>query len=674
MITKKEILNVEVNIFDSFFQSYPLYKKDIWESEELLQDHLVGRKPIKYRRKIDFTNHKNEYIKTQIKYFYGKSLVENMYTITTVFEAKSFDIKKVLQFIDIHYPNIKSILDVSKEELIEVYMNYLTERGIKTHKIKNGNKVVNDPLIVMNTFYNYIYDLLDDTLEIDKDIWDGTKLPIEINYTSTQSKKLKFTKVNMKFRGLVKKYFKTRLLELKNLTFSISMRYLHELSIFLNYLDEYYPELDIKHINRHHIVGYLDFLRNKKIIDKVNKKTKQATNVYISTNLTVIRKFLTDLKIFEWPEAPKKHIENLFLPNDNPHRRKSEIFKEPKYIPDYIWEQVVDNINLMNAEYIPIILIMEGSGFRGTDVLGLKIDCLDQDNQGDYWLVGDQRKVNYKDHKVPISEELAKVILSQQEITKEKSNSDNNPDNYLFVSYRGPRKGKPKTTSTLSRVLNDFSKKAKVRDSNGNIYRFNNHGFRHRYGVTMINNGMNIVHLQRLMAHASPEMTMVYAKIHDKKLKEAYFKSREKSGIKFTSNGEIVKVNIEDQALENEFELEWIRHNYDSIRMDHGMCIKSVKMNCDYADKVLEPPCIANNCRSFHVDGTFIDYYKNQILSLKKDIEVYEKQNHIRSLEFANKKLANYTKILNELTEKGSINGLSKERREYIGKERVERG
>src|SRR5699024_1033599 len=163
----------------------------------------------------------------------------------------------------------------------------------------------------------------------------------------------------------------------------------------------------------------------------------------------------------------------------------------------------------------------------------------------DYWLVGDQRKVNYKDHKVPISVELAKVVIAQQEICKQKSTSENNPDNYLFVSYRGPRKDKPQTTAnmsnvlnnitkksnkrkatpqtkaTLSTVLNNFAKKVNIRDVNGEIYRFKNHAFRHRYGVTLINNGMSIVHVQRLMAHASPEMTLAYAKIHDQTLKDA---------------------------------------------------------------------------------------------------------------------------------------------------------
>src|SRR5699024_11303053 len=99
----------------------------------------------------------------------------------------------------------------------------------------------------------------------------------------------------------------------------------------------------------------------------------------------------------------------------------------PKYMRDCTCDQVVENIHLIGVRYILIILIMEGRGFRGTDVLGLKINCLEKDNKGDYWLVGDQRKVNYKDHKVPISVELAKVVIAQQEICKQKSTSENNP-------------------------------------------------------------------------------------------------------------------------------------------------------------------------------------------------------------------------------------------------------
>src|SRR5699024_12230114 len=114
-----------------------------------------------------------------------------------------------------------------------------------------------------------------------------------------------------------------------------------------------------------------------------------------------------------------------------------------------------------------------------------------------------------------ISVELAKVVIAQQEICKQKSTSENNPDNYLFVSYRGPRKGKPQTTATLSTVLNNFAKKVNIRDINGEIYRFKNHAFRNRYSVTLINNGISIVQVQRLMDHASRDMTLDFAKIDE---------------------------------------------------------------------------------------------------------------------------------------------------------------
>src|SRR5699024_12255770 len=126
------------------------------------------------------------------------------------------------------------------------------------------------------------------------------------------------------------------------------------------------------------------------------------------------------------------------------------------------------------------------------------------------------------------------------------------------------------------RVLNDFAKQANIRDVNGEIYRFKNHAFRHRYGVNLINNGMNVIHVKRLMAHASPEITLAYAKVHDQTLKEAYFNANNKGGIKFDIEGYTIKTNIDEQAMENHLASEWIRHNIDAIRMDNGMCMKSI--------------------------------------------------------------------------------------------------
>src|SRR5699024_12166907 len=113
------------------------------------------------------------------------------------------------------------------------------------------------------------------------------------------TKRIRFTKVNPEFRELAKKYLYTRVIELKNLTFSIGVRYLHELSIFLNFLDDNYPVLEIRYIERKHVAAYLTCIKNKLILDKNNRQKIKATNTYDRSNLSIDRNFLTGMKMIE---------------------------------------------------------------------------------------------------------------------------------------------------------------------------------------------------------------------------------------------------------------------------------------------------------------------------------------------------------------------------------------
>jgi hypothetical protein len=110
----------------------------------------------------------------------------------------------------------------------------------------------------------------------------------------------------------------------------------------------------------------------------------------------------------------------------------------------------------------------------------------------------------------------------------------------------------------------------------------------------------------------------------------------------------------------------------DSIRLDHGFCIKSPKLSCDFLEQTLEPPCIKNNCRNFHSDHTFLDYYKEQIIKIESDIEIYKKPNRLRSIELIQPKLKSYKDIASSLEVGDGIYGLSKDRREYTNNERKE--
>ncbi|UOQ92180.1 tyrosine-type recombinase/integrase [Halobacillus shinanisalinarum] len=329
------------------------------------------------------------------------------------------------------------------------------------------------------------------------------------------------------------------------------------------------------------------------------------------------------------------------------------------------------HIDKLQKQFIPILLTLEASGFRISDVLSLKVDCVVQNEHG-WWLVGDQRKVRYKEHKVPITEEIAKIVLSQQALTREISTKQTNPNDFLFPMLSGKRKGMPITSSMFISNLNKFAYRCNILDTNGEIYWFRNHAFRHRYGVNLINNGMNILHVQKLLAHASPEMTLVYARIFDNTLRTEWEKARENGALRFSKSGNLVGADLNQQAEENGLELEWIRHNLDSIRLDHGFCVKSPKLQCDFLDQTLEPPCIKNNCRSFHVDQSFLSYYEEQIKNMESDIEIYKKTGRTRSVEIIQPKLTKYKEIANDLSMDQGMYGLPKEKREYVGNQQKE--
>lgn len=343
-----------LNIIEKFFDDNPVFKNEVWCSDDIPMAKESIRPVAHNRNTIDFNICKNPYIKNEIKYYFGIHLKDSLYSVITVFEGKAHHLKRMVRFIDTNYPKIKTILEVPKNELMFKYTNYLIDAGIKVKRLdKKTNGLIVTPVIsLMSTFYDYIYDVFDQTPEYDKDIWEGKNLSIELNYTNTGTKRIHFTKVNLKHKELIKKYIYTRLVELQNLSFSISIRYLREISLFLNFIHNTYPSLLLKDIQRKHVEKYISYIKQKYILDKKTRKKIPATDVYISSNIGIVRKFLTDLKILDWKEAPTQHIESLFLPNDYRHRNKNKMGDNIKYIPDYIWDQVVEKINLIGDRYV----------------------------------------------------------------------------------------------------------------------------------------------------------------------------------------------------------------------------------------------------------------------------------------------------------------------------------
>ena len=78
---------------------------------------------------------------------------------------------------------------------------------------------------------------------------------------------------------------------------------------------------------------------------------------------------------------------------------------------------------------------------------------------------------------------------------------------------------------------------------------------------------MSLVHVQKWMAHMSPEMTLVYAKVLDTTLRKSWEQAVKNGLFKITSSGQLKQIDI--SGIENEDLIEWeyIRYNLDAVRM-----------------------------------------------------------------------------------------------------------
>ena len=336
-----------------------------------------------------------------------------------------------------------------------------------------------------------------------------------------------------------------------------------------------------------------------------------------------------------------------------------------KYIPDGVMAQLKENLEFLTpSEHIPVVIILIASGWRISDVLNLRYDtCLEYTEQG-WYLKGDIRKTRTIGHRIPISDEVKAVVESVAQIARQKSTETNNPRHLLFNRYSGSRMGMAPDPCRISEALNKLARNHNIVDDQGNPYHFRLHAFRHTKGVELINNGMSLVHVQKWMAHMSPEMTLVYAKVLDTTLRKSWEQAVKNGLFKITSSGQLKQIDI--SGIENEDLIEWeyIRYNLDAVRMPLGFCMKPKKQDCFTQLN----PCLT--CRNLCTTPDFLPQYEHEIQETKLLIERGKAQGREVWVEKNQHLLERYEEIVSILRSGQTRHLAGKKGREYIGEER----
>ncbi len=528
-----------------------------------------------------------------------------------------------------------------------------TIHGQYTNKTSFGN--------VLRSIYETYFKLMDTREEWEKDCWDvrvlNKKYGIDCSKSNTQYY-INFNQIyNTAFRTGFKKYTKQRLLSRNNFSINTAQNYSIISSIFLNFISKLEPTWnDLKELNRQHIEQFIVYLNE---YSKTQLKRKDANPTgYIFKSLNTIETFLSDIQRYDYDIAPTSPVQKLIYPEDKPKLPKKSADKID-YIPDFVLEQLFEHINDLHPEVVPIVYVAFKSGLRVSDVLTLNTDCLVRLKEK-YYIQTDIQKIKLEGHRIPIDDELANLLAVEIQQSKENSNQDNNPENFIFIRYSGARKGKPYSQHWVQEQLNKLAHQYQIKDESGKIFNFKIYQFRHTYGVKMLNGGADILVVQDLLGHASPEMTLTYAKLLDDTKRKAFDEVIKQGVFSFDNGNQIVQYQPGDDIPKDILETLYRDHKLTAMDNPYGTCHARLKGSCPHME---EPPCLTCNggspCKDLAIGFSELDVQKYELLvkTTSKSMELAEQHGREDLKQKNQKNLATFQSILNMLKQGDIIFG-----------------
>ncbi len=503
--------------------------------------------------------------------------------------------------------------------------------------------------------------------EFIKDRWDVQNIP-GLRYSAhTNDHYLVFTKIPTTFRQAVKDFIKFQIAA--DWTAKTLANCMTCLTRFFTFFVQRYPEEEtLERLTEQDVDAFI--LSLKTIASTDGWKNSNAWIWYHVHYLEAILSYLERTQSLMQPKEPTIRI---IWPHHYPPKGRSGP-ETVKYIPQTVLKQLEQHIHHLPPACIPVVILLRASGWRISDVLYLKIDtCLEQ--HGDkYSLVGDIQKTQVLEHKIPITKEVAAVILAQREWVRQHYPAEENPQLWLFPAanharYRNSRRFLKRLSlgaKQVSDALNQLALTYQIRDEQGNVFHFKLHAFRHTKAVELINNGMSLVMVQQWMAHASPEMTLIYAKILDETMRKQWEKTVELGIVQFNDGKPeyVPGKKLLPMTGTNTFDPERVREHRQNVKMALGSCLKTAKIMC----KFVELPCF--HCPAYVLtpeDLPALEAYEQQIL---ERIEIGKQATNLHWIEVNQKNLDERVRPTIALLKQGHIVAKTdKQEREYTDEE-----
>jgi integrase len=386
------------------------------------------------------------------------------------------------------------------------------------------------------------------------------------------------------------------------------------------------PQAEPGALTRTRIEGWLAWLATE-VPDPITR----------TTVIHAVSAFLSDVHRHDWqPDLPR----NAFIYDDTPKRPKPK----PRFIPEHVMRQLETPAALARFPSLDgrmIVEIVMACGLRLKDARTLPFECVVRDNENNPYLAWLNRKMRDRPAFFPLADDLAGKIRTQQQAVLERFPAGSP---WLFPAIHSNINGsKPASAKRLRTQLDRWLGQLSLLDELGRPVRVTFHQFRHTLGTRLINANVPQPVVQALLDHMSPEMTAVYARLHNQTLREHWEKA-----VKVNADGQPATIAADHPLADAAWaKLSMVRAK---VTLPNGYCGAPVQTDCEYAN-----PCL--DCRFFITTADFLDQHCRQRDDTERMIADAEQAGLRRVVEKNTRTLTKLTTIITALesTQDGQI-------------------
>jgi integrase len=330
---------------------------------------------------------------------------------------------------------------------------------------------------------------------------------------------------------------------------------------FAGYLTSNHPEISgLVDVERRHIEAFKRYLPTRPGKNGRPPLSEQTIRMTLGT----LRTFFERVSEWDYPDAPKRVlIFNGDLPTPDAPL--------PKFLSD------PDAAKLMQAaaDADPVtrlvVEMLARTGLRVGEFCALSADAVTQ-IKSRYWLRVPLGKL-HNDRYIPLHPQLVELLNDHQ------AGRDDDIDRLIIW------KGGPLDRHQIARMLKRIAKAAGI----GHVHP---HQLRHTLATQAINRGMSLEAIAALLGHKTLRMTLVYARVADQTVAEAYDAVTDQvdalytkpTGLRSNGNGSAGMANLATE--------------YDQRMLGNGYCNRPPQLDCQFES-------ICESCAYYTTDQTF---------------------------------------------------------------------